>query len=134
AGVDLLPSLVEPFADRRDGRAADADIGLEAVGRGRDRAAADHQIEGLHGSLLAFVMPGLVPGIHVFTSVIHDERRGWSGIRAFTPVFAGLCPAITESLSMPLLDTSAHGVYIIAATPFTDDGAVDTTSLDRLMD
>ena len=35
---------------------------------------------------------------------------------------------------MPLLDTSAHSVYIIAATPFTDDGAVDTASLDRLMD
>src|SRR5436305_7871033 len=35
---------------------------------------------------------------------------------------------------MPLLDTSAHGVYIIAATPFTDDGAVDIASLDRLMD
>src|SRR6478609_17880 len=33
-----------------------------------------------------------------------------------------------------LLDTSASGVYIIAATPFTDDGAVDTASLDRLMD
>src|SRR5947207_9058469 len=35
---------------------------------------------------------------------------------------------------MPLLDASAHGVYIIAATPFTEDGAVDTASLDRLMD
>ena len=35
---------------------------------------------------------------------------------------------------MPLLDTSARGVYIIAATPFTEDGAVDTASLDRLMD
>jgi 4-hydroxy-tetrahydrodipicolinate synthase len=33
-----------------------------------------------------------------------------------------------------MLDTSANGVYIIAATPFTDDGAVDTDSLDRLMD
>ena len=33
-----------------------------------------------------------------------------------------------------MLDTSAHGVYIIAATPFTDDGAVDTASVDRLMD
>jgi 4-hydroxy-tetrahydrodipicolinate synthase len=40
---------------------------------------------------------------------------------------------MTETI-MPLLDTSAHGVYIIAATPFTDDGAVDTASLDRLMD
>src|SRR2546423_10969621 len=35
---------------------------------------------------------------------------------------------------MPLLDTSASGVYIIAATPFRDDGAIDTASLDRLMD
>jgi 4-hydroxy-tetrahydrodipicolinate synthase len=33
-----------------------------------------------------------------------------------------------------MLDTSAHGVYIIAATPFTEDGAVDSASLDRLMD
>ena len=33
-----------------------------------------------------------------------------------------------------MLDTSANGVYIIAATPFTDDGAVDIASLDRLMD
>ena len=37
--------------------------------------------------------------------------------------------------NMPaMLDTNANGVYIIAATPFTDDGAVDTASLDRLMD
>src|SRR5581483_9426220 len=33
-----------------------------------------------------------------------------------------------------MLETSASGVYIIAATPFTDDGAIDTASLDRLMD
>jgi len=33
-----------------------------------------------------------------------------------------------------MLDSHASGVYIIAATPFTDDGAVDTASLDRLMD
>jgi len=33
-----------------------------------------------------------------------------------------------------MLDTSATGVYIIAATPFTEEGAVDTASLDRLMD
>src|ERR1041384_5735829 len=46
---------------------------------------------------------------------------------------AGTSPAMTEII-MPLLDTSAHGVYIIAATPFTDDSAIDTASLDRLMD
>src|SRR5881227_1370100 len=45
-----------------------------------------------------------------------------------------LMPAMMESNLMPLLDTSANGVYIIAATPFTEDGAVDTASLDRLMD
>jgi 4-hydroxy-tetrahydrodipicolinate synthase len=33
-----------------------------------------------------------------------------------------------------MLDTSASGVYIIAATPFTDNGDVDTASIDRLMD
>jgi hypothetical protein len=25
-----------------------------------------------------------------------EERRGWPGTRAFTPVFDGLCPAMTE--------------------------------------
>ena len=33
-----------------------------------------------------------------------------------------------------MLDIHASGVYIIAATPFTEDGAVDGASLDRLMD
>ncbi len=33
-----------------------------------------------------------------------------------------------------LLDANAKGVYAIAATPFTPDGAVDTTSIDRMTD
>ena len=33
-----------------------------------------------------------------------------------------------------LLDETAHGVYIISATPFSDDGALDYPSLDRLID
>jgi 4-hydroxy-tetrahydrodipicolinate synthase len=33
-----------------------------------------------------------------------------------------------------MLDIDASGVYVIAATPFTDDGAVDVASLDRLVD
>ena len=33
-----------------------------------------------------------------------------------------------------MLDIHASGVYIIAATPFADDGAIDHASLDRLMD
>lgn len=35
---------------------------------------------------------------------------------------------------MALLDETARGVYVIAATPFTDSGAMDFPSTDRLMD
>lgn len=35
---------------------------------------------------------------------------------------------------MPLLTEDAKGVYIIAVTPFTDDGAVDWNSVDRMVD
>jgi len=35
---------------------------------------------------------------------------------------------------MKLLDHTAKGVYAIAVTPFTPDGAVDTASLDRMTD
>ena len=29
-----------------------------------------------------------------------EERRGWPGIWAFTPVFDGLCPAMTEYIQV----------------------------------
>jgi hypothetical protein len=32
------------------------------------------------------------------------------------------------------LDESAKGVYVIAATPFADDGALDLTSTERMID
>ncbi|HLJ71053.1 MAG TPA: dihydrodipicolinate synthase family protein [Roseiarcus sp.] len=35
---------------------------------------------------------------------------------------------------MPLLDESARGVFLIAATPFKDDGALDLESADRMTD
>lgn len=35
---------------------------------------------------------------------------------------------------MPLLDVTAKGVFVISATPFTDDGAIDFESLDRATD
>jgi 4-hydroxy-tetrahydrodipicolinate synthase len=35
---------------------------------------------------------------------------------------------------MPLIDETARGVYIIAATPFTDTGALDLPSADRLIE
>jgi hypothetical protein len=38
------------------------------------------------------VMPALVAGIHVFLIDLKEARRGWPGIRAFTPVFHGLLP------------------------------------------
>ena len=35
---------------------------------------------------------------------------------------------------MAILDESAKGVYIIAVTPFTDDGSLDLESADRMVD
>lgn len=35
---------------------------------------------------------------------------------------------------MPLIDETARGVYIIAATPFTETGALDLPSTDRLIE
>jgi 4-hydroxy-tetrahydrodipicolinate synthase len=35
---------------------------------------------------------------------------------------------------MPLLSEDAKGVYVIAVTPFSDDGALDATSIDRMVD
>jgi len=35
---------------------------------------------------------------------------------------------------MALLDESANGVFIIAATPFSDNGALDFASVDRMVD
>jgi 4-hydroxy-tetrahydrodipicolinate synthase len=35
---------------------------------------------------------------------------------------------------MALLDETANGVYVIAATPFGDDGALDLVSADRMVD
>jgi 4-hydroxy-tetrahydrodipicolinate synthase len=34
----------------------------------------------------------------------------------------------------PMLNAQASGVYLIAATPFADDGALDLAALDRLVD
>ena len=42
------------------------------------------------------VMPGLVPGIHVFTP-IEQERRGWPGRQARRRA-SRFCPAMTESM------------------------------------
>jgi len=35
---------------------------------------------------------------------------------------------------MPVLNESAKGVYVITVTPFTDDGALDLASTDRVVD
>ena len=55
-------------------------------------------------------MPGLVPGIHVLLGT--NERRGWPGMRAFTPVFDGLCPAMTGLGSNSMSD-DVHEIYAI---------------------
>ncbi len=37
-------------------------------------------------------------------------------------------------MAIGILDETANGVFAISATPFTDDGAVDETSTDRMVD
>jgi hypothetical protein len=41
------------------------------------------------------VMPGVGPGTHVLLAIGKDVDG--RDIRAFTPVFDGLCPAMTEN-------------------------------------
>ena len=43
-------------------------------------------------------------------------------------------PGRGSVMSSHLLDESAKGVFIIAATPFADDGALDLDSLARMID
>jgi hypothetical protein len=43
---------------------------------------------------LSVVMPGLVPGTHVFRAT--KQGVGGRDKRALTPVFAGECPAMTR--------------------------------------
>ncbi len=45
-------------------------------------------------------MPGLMPGIHVFKQCSKKDVDG-RDVRAFTPVFDGLCPAMTTEKSRP---------------------------------
>ncbi len=47
----------------------------------------------------------------------------------------GRCPTpIAKDQTMPVLDETANGVYVIAVTPFTDRGELDLESADRLTD
>ena len=78
-------------------------------GRGADRAAgADH------GALGSAVMPGLVPGIHVF-SMLRRQRRGWAGDK---PGHDGKWSFYTFTIRLPRFSPasrpiSAFGVFSI---------------------
>jgi 4-hydroxy-tetrahydrodipicolinate synthase len=41
-------------------------------------------------------------------------------------------PTVVRNFAMPLLETTAKGVYVIAPTPFHPDGRVDEASTDRM--
>jgi 2-keto-3-deoxy-L-fuconate dehydrogenase len=83
-------------------------------------------------------MPGLVPGIHVLET--RYDRRGWPGKRAFTPVFDGLCPAMTEDRrnmagrlkgKVALVTAAGQGIGRAIATAFIAEGAtVIATDID----
>jgi putrescine transport system permease protein len=46
-------------------------------------------------------MPGLVPGIHVFLGTLRRSKTWMAGTQErFTPVFDGLCPAMTREMNM----------------------------------
>src|SRR3989442_12727868 len=48
----------------------------------------------------------LDPAIHDLLRQISEERRECPAIRAFTPVFDGLCPGMTEFFEHPALQSS----------------------------
>ena len=48
ARIDRARARAEVPTDRRDGLAANADVGAHGVGRRHHGAAADHEVEGLH--------------------------------------------------------------------------------------
>src|SRR5262245_24942104 len=50
------------------------------------------------------------------------------------PMTEGTRPGRWNAMKSHLLDESALGVFVIAATPFDDDGALDLDSLARLID
>ena len=48
-----------------------------------------------HAATLSAVAPPLVPRVHAFSCCGEAKTRMAGDIRAFTPVFDGLCPAMT---------------------------------------
>ena len=59
--------------------------------------------------------------------------------RNFARAADGMSRSALEGVSggegrMPVLDETARGVFLIAVTPFTDDGALDLPSTDRVVD
>jgi 4-hydroxy-tetrahydrodipicolinate synthase len=54
--------------------------------------------------------------------------------RTFTVARRTARPTSRGVTKVPLLDETARGVYVIAATPFKDDGALDLDSADRMID
>src|SRR5438876_11943317 len=57
----------------------------------------------------------------------------WGSRGYCTYASLGLAGARTRG-AMKRLTEAAKGIYIIAATPFRDDGALDLQSVDRLVD
>src|ERR1700761_6466788 len=49
-------------------------------------------------------------------------------------IFSKFLRPLQSRTVMPLLDETAAGVYVIAATPFGADGGLDLDSVDRMVD
>lgn len=70
-----------------------------------------------------------------FVSAVMYRIRSHGSSQTFGALAGGELPAeSTHQMTKTTLSREASGVYTMAPTPFTDDGAVDQTSLDRLID
>ncbi len=117
---------VDQARDRHEPPAVDR--GVDRAGEARpdmgDLVALEHQVGVVEIDVALF---RIVPGDDM---VEVRDASGFAAHRSFTLLRPDWHdPAMTAKLT-----EAAKGVYIIAATPFTDDGALDLQSVDTLTD
>jgi len=77
-------------------------------------------------------MPGVLPGIHVFLACGAKDVDG-RDIRAFTPVFDVLCPAMTECYFFLLLtSTPAHFSTILVISVKSEPGPFTAFAISHI--
>ena len=117
---------VDEARDRHEALAVDRGVDRAGIARPDmdDLVALEHEVAAVE---IDVALLGIVPGDDMV------EVRDASGLAAHRSLLfrgqTGMIGVMTAKLS-----ENAKGVYIIAATPFTDDGALDLQSVDTLTD